>query len=108
MMALLSGGEKPHLHFWENMESVDQAAQEIVDFSNAMGGIFIIGVSGNGQVKGLNDDDIRRLDRLVRDASKENVKPQVFPTIEILLHDNKRVMLVTIPYGQEKPYVLDE
>lgn len=101
---LLTKGEDTCTQFKENINNADQLAQEMVAFSNSMGGTIVIGVTDRGEIKGLSDDDIRRLNQLIANAASENVKPPILPQTEIVLHEGQRLLLVRIPYGADKPY----
>ncbi len=100
----LTKGEDTNTQFKENVYNADQLAQEMIAFSNSMGGVIIIGVTDKGEIKGLTDEDIRRLNQLIANVSSENVKPAVFPKTEIITIENRKVLLVHIPYGANKPY----
>lgn len=101
---MLAKGEDSSTQFKENIHSVDQLAQEMIAFSNCMGGTIIIGATDEGTVKGLSDEDIRRLNQLIANAASENVKPPIFPKTEIVTMDDRKLLLVRIPYGYNKPY----
>ncbi|MCP5107510.1 MAG: ATP-binding protein, partial [bacterium] len=101
---MLAKGEDTRTQFKENVFNADQLAQEMIAFSNSMGGTIIIGVTDEGEIKGLTDNDIRRLNQLIANTANENVKPAVFPQTEVTAIDNQKVLLVHIHYGQHKPY----
>ena len=101
---LLAKGEDTYTQFKENINNADQLAQEMIAFSNSMGGTIVVGVTDNGEVNGLTDDDIRRLNQLISNSANENVKPAIFPKTEVVIENNKKVLLVYIPYGANKPY----
>lgn len=100
----LAKGEDTYTQFKENIHNADQLAQEMIAFSNSMGGTIIIGVTDKGEIKGLSDEDIRRLNQLAANAASENVKPAIFPKTAIITIENQKVLLVYIPYGVNKPY----
>lgn len=100
----LAKGEDTYTQFKENVYNTDQLAQEMIAFSNSMGGAIIIGVTDKGEIKGLTDADIRRLNQLIANASSENVKPAIFPKTEIITIENRKVLLVHVSYGANKPY----
>lgn len=104
LQELLAKGEDTCTQFKENIFNVDQLAQEMVAFSNSMGGTIVIGVTDRGEIKGLTDDDIRRLNQLIANAASENIKPPILPKTEIVIHEEQRLLLVRIPYGADKPY----
>ncbi len=100
----VAGGEDTVTQFKENIISSDQLAQEMIAFSNSMGGKIIVGVTDDGTIKGLTDNDIQRLNQLISNTATENVKPQIFPGTEIIPIDGKKVLVISIPYGNNKPY----
>lgn len=100
----LTKGEDTYTQFKENIINADQLAQEMIAFSNSLGGTIFIGITDRGEIKGLTDEDIRRLNQLIANSAHENVKPAIFPKTEIVIANNKKVLLVHIPYGANKPY----
>ncbi len=104
LLETLAKGEDTHTQFKENIHNPEQLAQEMIAFSNSLGGTIIIGVSDKGEIKGLADEDIRRLNQIIANASSENVKPPIFPKTEIIAIEDRKVLLVHIPYGVNKPY----
>jgi ATP-dependent DNA helicase RecG len=104
LQEIIVKGEDSRHQFKENIHSADQLAQEMVAFSNSLGGTIIIGITDRSEVKGLTDKDIRRLNQLVANVATENVKPQIFPETEIVNYEKKKLLLVHIPYGANKPY----
>jgi ATP-dependent DNA helicase RecG len=101
---ILAKGEDTRTQFKENVYNADQLAQEMIAFSNSMGGTIVIGMTDKGDVKGLTDDDIRRLNQLIANAASENIKPPIHPETEIVIYENRKLLLVHIPYGADKPY----
>jgi ATP-dependent DNA helicase RecG len=97
-------GEDSRTQFKENIFNTEQLSAEMIAFSNSMGGTILLGVSDNSQIKGLTDNDIRRLNQLISNTANENVKPPIFPSTEIVTVDDKKCLLVHIPYGNNKPY----
>ena len=100
----LAKGEDTYTQFKENVFNADQLAQEMIAFANSLGGTIIIGVTDKGEIKGLADEDLRRLNQMIANTSSENVKPPVFPKTEIITSEDGKVLLVHIPYGANKPY----
>ena len=101
---MLAKGEDTCTQFKENVFNADQLAQEMIAFSNSMGGTIVIGVTDRGDVNGLTDDDIRRLNQLIANAASENTKPPIYPKTEIVIYENRKLLLANIPYGADKPY----
>jgi ATP-dependent DNA helicase RecG len=92
-----------HLYFPGGLEKVP-GKFNFLAFANSLGGTLIIGVTDAGEVKGLSDEDLRRLNQAISNVSSEHVKPAIFPNTEIMVIEDRKVLLVHIPYGVNKPY----
>lgn len=102
---LIGKGETSTVQFKVNVTNEQSIAQEMVAFSNAKGGTILIGVDDKTwDIIGLSDDDIRRLTNLLVNAANENIKPPVFIETETAIVDDKKIMIVIISEGNDKPY----
>ncbi|MCP4220640.1 MAG: transcriptional regulator, partial [bacterium] len=101
---LLAKGEDTSTQYKENIKNPDQLAQEMIAFSNSLGGTIVVGITDKGEIKGLSDADIHRLNQLIANTATENVKPAIFPKTENVEYDGKKLLLVHISYGADKPY----
>lgn len=97
-------GEDSFTQFKINIFESRSLAEEMVAFSNAEGGEIAIGVSDAGEIAGLMEADIRRLNQLISNAASENVKPPIYPLVELITIQNKTVMIVRVRKGWNKPY----
>ena len=104
----ISNGEDSYTQFKENINNNDKLAEELVAFSNSKGGILIIGVSDNNDIVGLNDDDIRRLNQLIGNVINSNITPPIYPITEVKTIDNKKLLIVIIEDGSNKPYATNK
>lgn len=104
LLEIVAKGENTRTQFKENIYNSDQLAQEMIAFSNSMGGTILVGVSDSGEIKGVTDDDIRRLNQLIANTANENVKPPVFPETEVAGVNDRKILLIHVPYGANKPY----
>jgi len=100
----ISNGEDSYTQFKENITNNDKLAEELVAFSNSKGGVLIIGVTDNNDIVGLSDDDIRRLNQLVGNVINSNITPPIYPTTEIKTIEDKKLLIVTVEDGSNKPY----
>jgi ATP-dependent DNA helicase RecG len=105
---LLSRGEDTKTQFKENITNPRQLAEEFVAFSNSLGGKLILGVSDEGIVKGLSSEDIRRLNQMISNVSSQHVKPPIHPLTEISDYEAKKILVITIPYGNNKSYCTND
>lgn len=80
--------------------------KEIIGFANSNGGKLYVGVRDDGEVVGLDDpDDVSlRISNMVRDAVKPDVT--MFLRYETIEEEGKKVVLVTVQRGTERPYYL--
>ncbi|MEQ8171783.1 MAG: ATP-binding protein [Candidatus Eremiobacterota bacterium] len=69
LIDILDKGEDSKHQFKENFNSIDNLAVEISAFSNSTGGMLIIGASDNGDLSGLSQDDIKRLNQWISNAT---------------------------------------
>ena len=98
LQALISQGEGFHIEFKESINS--GLAKEIVAFANAKGGILLIGVDDDGNVKSkeLGNDDRSKVQAIARDCD---------PSIDIeleLVDDEPNVFAIRVGSGLNKPY----
>ncbi|MFH1319513.1 MAG: RNA-binding domain-containing protein [Bacteroidota bacterium] len=105
---IIAKGEDSATQFKQNITNPKQLAEEFVAMSNCMGGKIIIGVDDNSVIVGISQDDTRRLNQLISNVASELVKPPVYPNTQILEIDKKNVLVITLPYGSEKPYCTND
>lgn len=102
----LSRGEDSQHQFKLDFSNANALAAEMVAFSNSSGGRIFIGVHDSGEVRGLSTEDIARLNQLIANAAGNNVRPAIVPFTENVQHPDGLVMVVTIPEGISKPYMV--
>jgi predicted HTH transcriptional regulator len=101
-------GEDYHNQFKQNFSSIDNLAAEIAAFANCEGGKIYIGVNDDGQVTGLESTDIKRLNQAISNVTSQKIEPPIFVKTEIFSIQNKRVLIIDIPLGSNKPYVANK
>lgn len=92
---LLKEGEGYNLEFKETDSS--DLAREICAFANATGGKILLGVSDNGEVKGITITN--RLKSQIMDLVRN-----FDPKLEISLEEVGKILVVHVPEGKNKPY----
>ena len=80
-------------------------AQEMIAFSNTLGGMLIIGVADDDTISGLTREDMGKLSNLISNAASQQVKPPINPITENFSLDGGLVKVVHIPQGISKPYI---
>ncbi len=92
---ILQEGEGLKIEF---KESVDKSiAKEIVAFSNSIGGRIFLGVTDNGEVKGINVTN--ELKSQIMDIANN-----CDPSIKIKISTLNKILIVEVPEGKNKPY----
>ncbi len=97
-------GEDSTTQFKTDIIDANRLAEELVAFSNAEGGLLLIGVTDNGSIDGLDDKQINRINQLVSNTANENVKPPIYPLTDIITIQDKRVLAVSVRKGTSRPY----
>ena len=96
MDRILREGEGQHTDFKESMDK--DFATEVVAFANAQGGRIFIGINDKNKIVGT--DTSNKVRSQIQDQIR-NIDPHPDAVIEV--HDN--VIVVTIPEGDNKPYL---
>ena len=99
-------GEDNRTEFKENWEiRPEQLAREIVSFANMYGGHILIGVSDSGDIVGVSED---RQEWLMDTVIRRYVHPSIFINYETQTVQNKKIVIIGVPMGAAKPYVLKQ
>ncbi len=77
LLEIISRDEDSKHQFKANVTNETSLAQEMVAFSNTLGGQIFIGVANDGAVSGLTRKDMGRLSNLVSNAASNQIKPAV-------------------------------
>lgn len=108
VLDLIERAESSTIQLKKDITNATQLASEMVAFSNSKGGVIIIGVSDDKEIKGLSDADIGRLNQLISNSSEQNVRPPISPITEIVKIENNKVLVLQINEGVSKPYCTNE
>jgi ATP-dependent DNA helicase RecG len=104
LLERIETGEDSTTQFKENIHNSTSLAEEMVAFSNALGGLIIIGVRDNGDISGLASEDISRLNTMISNAASDHVKPPIAPLTQTIKISDKILLLIDIKQGAYKPY----
>jgi predicted HTH transcriptional regulator len=104
----IENGEDSFTQFKENITNNDKLAEELVAFSNSKGGLLFIGVSDDNKIVGISNDDIRRLNQLIGNVINSNINPPIYPMTEIKIIDDKKILLIAVDEGYNKPYATNK
>ncbi|MCP5104125.1 MAG: transcriptional regulator [bacterium] len=102
IIQLINGGENSSVEFKTTDVKTDSLAKEIVAFSNTNGGVIFLGVEDDGTIPGLTGK--KNIEEWLANIARNNVIPAVqiqYNQIEI---QNKKIGVLEIAKGKDKPY----
>ena len=73
-LEIISRGEDSQHQFKLDVNNETKIASEMAAFANSKGGYIFIGVDNLGNIVGLTDNDIRRINQLISNASTNSIK----------------------------------
>lgn len=102
----ISRGEDSQTQFKREPIGTKDLAEEMVAFSNSMGGLIIFGVDDDGRITGLSEKDVHTINGQLSDAANDKVRPSIYPRTEThrIGEQNHLLLVVTVPEGVSKPY----
>jgi predicted HTH transcriptional regulator len=104
LLDIVSAGETSKVQFKQQMDD-DKIEAEIVAMSNSQGGIIIIGVQDKtNEVIGLNYEQLQSYNNRLSALCCDKIKPQIYILTEVVSTENKRVLIINVPEGRDKPY----
>lgn len=104
---LVALGEGPVIEFKQRVPQPERIAKEAIAFANTQGGHIFLGVSDDGEIKGLKDAEEEVY--LLQDALAKHCQPQLAYQMERIAISRKReVILVRIFESKKKPHYLVE
>jgi len=105
LQALLATGEDSRRQFKRNITNTDALAAEMAAFANAEGGTLFLGVADDSSIPGLSRTEVSRINQLISNAASQHVKsPLTVRTENIQVDEDRIVIVLTVPKGQDKPY----
>lgn len=107
LLTILDQGEDYTHQFIEDFSSIDKLAVEISAFANSEGGMLVIGVTDSGEPKGLSKEDVGRLNSWISNATATKIDKQIFVKTQILICRAKRLLIIHVPRGLDKPYAVN-
>lgn len=101
LLEIIDNGESSYIEFKEEAVKPKDLGEEFIAFANSEGGTVIIGVSDYGELKGIHDD---KIEEKIMNICRNNCIPNIIPIFECINIDAKKIAVVTIPKGLNKPY----
>lgn len=105
LINIIKSGEDSQHQLKENVTNATSLAAEMVAFSNSEGGNVYIGVTDDGELKGLSYADLKRINQLISNTASQHVRSPITVTTEnIDIGNGKIVIILKIQKGIDKPY----
>ena len=101
LLGILDKGENFYIEFKEEAIKAKELGEEIIAFANSEGGTVIIGISDDGKIKGILEDNI---EEKIMNICRNNCIPNIVPIYEEVISQGMKVAIVNIPKGLNKPY----
>jgi len=97
---IIKQGESEISEFKEKFDN--ETIETVVAFANAKGGIILIGVSDNGEVRGIKigKDTVERITNKIL----QTTDPKIYPKISVRKIKNKKIVIVEVEESKNKPY----
>jgi hypothetical protein len=108
LKAVILGGEKETVEFKE--ELTDRVLKTICSFANTKGGRIFLGVDDEGKIKGIKEGlQKTKIEEQLQNMIRSHFDPP-FPKALISEQeiDGKKVFIIYVEEGKEKPYYLRE
>jgi Predicted transcriptional regulator containing an HTH domain and an uncharacterized domain shared with the mammalian protein Schlafen len=82
---------------------IKEITLELCAFANSEGGYLLLGVDNNGKIHGLEIDNNKR--SKIQDGIRA-ISPNIQVDLYSVMVDDKKVWVLDVPSGKDKPYVL--
>ena len=102
LLELINQGENSAIEFKRGDVRAESLAREIVAFSNSYGGTILLGVDDDRSVLGVDED--KNYEEWVAHIARNNVVPPVNVSCQEIILSSKKIILVDVPKGKERPY----
>jgi predicted HTH transcriptional regulator len=108
LIEMVRKGEDSFRQFKEKVDSIDKLAVELSAFANSEGGCLVVGVTDRGELAGIDREEAGRLNQWIANAASSKIEPPLFVRTEILICEEKRLLIVHVPRGPHKPYAVNK
>ena len=105
--SIIEKGENEQVEFKERIpKDYKEFVESIVAFANKKGGTIFLGVDDKCSIKGAISEDLD--EKRLRDIVRSNCEPVIEINTKIEEVDGKKIVLINVPEGENKPYFVKE
>lgn len=102
--SLIIKGETKNIELKRQMS--DQFLESVAAFANTDGGKIILGVDDRQKIVGIHGD-FTNLEKQIRGTIRGMIQPQIEVNVELIEVRQSPIVVVTVPKGENRPYLLD-
>lgn len=107
IITLLEQGEGQSVEFEKQVPSPEDIARDMVAFANSDGGKIVLGLDDkNKHLLGIEIGD--GFKDWVKELAEKRCTPRIVPQVEVLDRGGKKVAVIEVHEGDEKPYKTDD
>jgi len=105
LLDIISSGETSRVQFKEKLDNDKSIAAEMIAMSNSKGGRIIFGVKDKrGEISGLGFEELQDYGSRLAKIADNLIKPSIFICTEVVSVSDKKVLVIDIEEGMNKPY----
>jgi len=106
LLDLIQMGESSKVQFKVRINDAYKLGSEMVAFSNAKGGLILIGVDDEtGEINGLSFEELQNTNQLLANAASDNVKAPIYIFTETVNVEGNHLIVAHIHEGASKPHM---
>jgi predicted HTH transcriptional regulator len=99
-LTIINNPETPKFTYVPNVDTSQSITKAAITLANQKGGVLVLGFDKNNvQLRGVTFDA-----KWLNAVLYNEIKPVLIYSIQSTSRNNKRIFIVTIPEGKEKPY----
>jgi ATP-dependent DNA helicase RecG len=105
--SIIEKGENEQVEFKERIpKDYKEFVESIVAFANKKGGTIFLGVDDKCNIKGAISEDLD--EEKLRNIVRSHCEPVIEINTKIEEIDDKKIVLIKVPEGEDKPYFVKE
>lgn len=104
-LEIIADGENSYIEFKLQEIKAKDLAEEIIAFANSEGGTIFLGVNDDGEIVGVTE---RNVEEKIINICRNNCIPNVIPKVSEVVIYNRKIVIISIAKGSDKPYYTSE